>query len=74
MGVVLIGAGVTLWWLTPDLLRAEEENSRFVWGERSPWERHPNGMRAYYETGSRVLSLLTALGGVVLLVVQVARL
>ena len=50
MGVVMIGVGVTLWWLTPDMLRSREERSRGVWGDRSPWERH---RRARAPTGTR---------------------
>jgi hypothetical protein len=28
MGVIAIGAGVTLWWLTPDVVRRKEERGR----------------------------------------------
>jgi hypothetical protein len=31
MAVVLIGAGVTLWWLTPDMVRREQDVSRYTY-------------------------------------------
>jgi hypothetical protein len=74
MGVVMIGAGVTLWWLTPDMLRSREERSRDVWGDRSPWERHPESTRAYVDTSWRLWSVLMIIVGIGILVVQIALL
>jgi hypothetical protein len=73
MGVVAIGAGVTLWWLTPTAVRREEESSRALWGERSSWERWPDAVRAYYVVSWRVSSACLVIGGLVILGVTIAR-
>jgi hypothetical protein len=74
MGIVAIGAGITLWWLTPGMLRRKEEISRTVWGDRSPWERHPESTRTYVATTWRFGSVLMIIFGIGILAVQIARL
>ena len=74
MGIVAIGAGITLWWLTPDMLGRKEEISRTVWGDRSPWERHPASTRAAVDTTWRLGSVLMIVIGIGILVAQIARL
>jgi hypothetical protein len=71
MGVVLIGAGITLWWLTPDIFRNREESSRDAWGERSPWERFPDTPRASVRGSWRIGSVLMIIAGVGILVAQI---
>jgi hypothetical protein len=73
MGVIAIGAGVTLWWLTPTAVRREEETSRAVWGDRSSWGRWPDATRRYYVVSWRVGSALMVVLGVIILGAQIAR-
>jgi hypothetical protein len=72
-GVVMIGAGITLWWLTPDMLRNREEGSRDVWGERSPWERIPDTTRTSVGASWRIGSVLMIIAGIGILVAQVVQ-
>lgn len=73
MGVVMVGAGVTLWWLMSDMLRRKEESSRAVWGDSSSFERWPSGIEAYREVSWRTASTFMTLAGLVVLVVAFAR-
>ncbi|HLM05002.1 MAG TPA: hypothetical protein VK402_07450 [Blastococcus sp.] len=71
MGIIAIAGGVVLWWLTPDLVRSEEETLRFVSDRVSP--DLARGLRSYYRIGSRVGSVLMVVLGLVILGVAIAR-
>ena len=73
MGIVILGAGVTLWWLTPAAVRRKEESSRAVWGDASPWTRRPSGTRACYVLAWRAASAFMVVAGLVVLGVAIAR-
>jgi len=63
MGVVAIGAGVTLCWLATTGGR----------GEDSPWHGRPAGLRTYYETSWALGGASMIVMGLVILGVAVAR-
>jgi hypothetical protein len=65
---VLIGSGVTFWWLAPDLARSDEEWSLALHGRWSWFHRRPRAMRAYYRVGHRLWGAITVVGGAALLV------
>jgi len=67
MGVVLIGAGLTLWWLTPTMVQSREESSRTLWGDGSSYERWPHARRGLDETATRVASILMVVVGIITL-------
>jgi hypothetical protein len=60
MGVITLGAGVVLWWLTPAMARQDEEAGRSVGRERFP------------VTGYLSAAIMIGLG-IVILVVTAAR-
>jgi hypothetical protein len=67
MGIVAIGAGLAFWWLTPDLVREDEDTSRSVAGRLSPFRLWPVAMRSYYRVGYRLLAITFVVAGTVIL-------
>jgi hypothetical protein len=62
MGVVAVGAGITLCWLAVSADR----------GERSPWSGRPNGVRAFYETSWALGGAFMIVMGLAILGVAIA--
>jgi hypothetical protein len=68
LGLATVAAGLVLWWSTPDMVRREEQKSRFVLGRLSPFARWPEGTRAFHAGYCRFGSAVITLAGVAILV------
>ena len=71
MGVVIVGAGVVLWWLTPDMARHEEDFHRSIWGRVPALRNWPRRIGTYHFHAGHLGAVLCILLGVVILLVAV---
>ena len=71
MGVVIIGAGVVLWWLTPDMARHEEDFPRSTWGRVPALRSWPRRIGTYHFHAGRLGAVLCILLGVAILLAAV---
>ena len=73
MGVVLIGGGLTLWWLIPDAAHRDEDVSGDVWGGWSAIARLARVVRSYNAISPRSTGVLMVIGGLAVLGFQIAQ-
>jgi hypothetical protein len=67
MGLIIIGAGVVLWWLTPDMARRREDVSRFVLEQRPVGQKWPRRIREYHLAAGYLGAVMCVGLGVVIL-------